>query len=37
LAGALYEMELASPENPVAVNNPNAKEGLLYLFIPEKL
>lgn len=37
LAGALYELELVSPENPVAVNNPNAKEGFLYLFIPEKL
>lgn len=36
LGSALYEIGLISPDIPVAVNNPNAKEGLLYLFIPEK-
>ena len=36
LAGGLYKMGLISPDVPVAVNNPNAKDGVLYLFIPEK-
>ncbi len=36
LASALYKLGLVSPDVPIAVNNPNAKEGMLYLFIPEK-
>ena len=36
LAGGLYKIGLVSPDVPVAVNNPNAKEGVLYLFVPEK-
>ena len=36
LAGGLHKIGLISPDVPVAVNNPNAKEGVLYLLIPEK-
>lgn len=36
LASGLYKIGLISPDVPIAVNNPNAKEGVLYLFIPEK-
>lgn len=36
LAGGLHKIGLISPDVPVAVNNPNAKNGVLYLFIPEK-
>jgi hypothetical protein len=36
LASGLHKIGLVSPDIPVAVNNPGAKEGVLYLFIPEK-
>ena len=36
VAGALHKLGLISADVPVAVNNPGAKEGVLYLFIPEK-
>lgn len=36
VAGGLYKLGLISPDTPIAVNNPHAKEGVLYLFIPEK-
>lgn len=36
LASGLYKIALLSPDVPVAINNPKAKPGLLYLFIPEK-
>lgn len=36
VASALFELGFVSPDVPIAVNNPNAKEGMLYVFIPEK-
>jgi hypothetical protein len=36
VASALFELGLVSPDVPISVNNPNAKEGMLYVFIPEK-
>lgn len=36
LASGLYKIGLISPDVPVAINNPRATEGVLYLFIPEK-
>lgn len=36
LASGLFKIGLISPDVPVAVNNPRAKEGVLYVFIPEK-
>lgn len=36
LASALYEIGFVSLENPIAINNPSAEEGALYLFVPEK-
>jgi hypothetical protein len=36
LASGLYKIGLVSPDVPVAVANPNAKPGVLYVFIPEK-
>lgn len=36
LASALYKVGLISRDVPILINNPNVKEGALYLFIPEK-
>jgi hypothetical protein len=36
VASALHKLGLISPDVPIAVKNPNAKPGMLYLFIPEK-
>lgn len=36
LAAGLFEIGLLSPDVPIGTNNPHAKPGLLYLFIPEK-
>lgn len=36
VASALFKLGLVSPDVPIAVNNPNAKPDMLYLFIPEK-
>jgi hypothetical protein len=36
VASALFSLGLVSREVPIAVNNPSAKAGMLYLFIPEK-
>ena len=36
VAGGLYKIGLISPGDPIAVNNKSAKEGLLYVLIPEK-
>lgn len=30
-----FKLGLVSPDVPIAVNNPNAKPDMLYLFIPE--
>jgi hypothetical protein len=36
VASAFFELGFVSPDVPIAINNPNAKEGMLYIFIPEK-
>lgn len=36
VASALFKLGLVSPDVPIAVNNPNARPDMLYLFIPEK-
>jgi hypothetical protein len=36
VAGGLHKIGLVSPDAPVAIKNPNAKPGVLYVFIPEK-
>lgn len=36
VASALFGLGFISKDVPIAVNNPNAKEGMLYIFIPEK-